>query len=94
MTRFKGLPYTTQYGYGVVEIDENDTSSYTTRVERLFDVFDFSYIKIAKDNGDKYSGRLAFELAVKGAVQKAYMKVYQSIIELFAGRTVTYPDYK
>jgi hypothetical protein len=94
MTRYKGLAYTTQYGYRVVEIDENDTSSYTTRVERLFDVFDFSYIKTAKDNGDKYSGRLAFELAVKGAVQKAYMKVYQSIIELYAGRTVTYPDYK
>ena len=94
MTRYKGLAYTTQYGYRVVEIDENDTSSYNTRVERLFDVFDFSYIKTAKDNGDKYSGRLAFELAVKGAVQKAYMKAYQSVIELFTGRTVTYPDYK
>lgn len=94
MTRYKGVAYTTQYGYRVVEIDENDTSSYTTRVERLFDVFDFSYIRTAKDNGDKYSGRLAFELAVKGAVQKAYMKLYQSAVELFCGRTVTYPDYK
>ena len=69
MTRYKGVAYTTQYGYRVVEIDENDTASYTTRVERLFDVFDFSYIKTAKDNGDKYSGRLAFELSIKGAVQ-------------------------
>ena len=94
MTRYKGLAYTTQYGYRVVEIDENDTASYTTRVERLFDVFDFSYIKTAKDNGDKYSGRLAFELAIKGAVQKGYMNIYQSLIELFTGRTVTYPDYQ
>lgn len=94
MTRYKGLAYTTQYGYRVVEIDENDTSSYSTRVERLFDVFDFRYIKTAKDNGDKYSVRLAFELAVKGVVQKAYMKLYQSLVELFAGRTVTYPDYQ
>ena len=94
MTRYKGLAYTTQYGYRVVEIDENDTSSYSTRVERLFDVFDFSYIKTAKENGDKYSGRLAFELAVKGAVQKIYMKIYQSLVELFTGRTVTYPDYQ
>ena len=93
MTRYKGLAYTTQYGYRVVEIDEKDTSVYNTRVERLFDVFDFSYIKTAKDNGDKYSGRLAFELAVKGAVQKGYMKIYQSLIEFFTGRTVTYPDY-
>lgn len=93
MTRYKGLAYTTQYGYRVVEINENDTSAYTTRVERLFDVFDFSYIKTAKENGDKYSIRLSLELAVKGAAQKAYMNIYQAAVELFTGRTVTYPDY-
>ena len=91
MTRYKGLAYTTQYGYRVVEIDENDTSTYKTRVERLYDVFDFSYIKTAKDNGDKYSARLAFELAVKGSVQEGYLKLYQSVVELLTGRQVTYP---
>ncbi len=92
MTRYKGLAYTTQYGYRVVEIDENDTSKYETRVERLYDVFDFDYIETAKDNGDKYSTRLAFELAVKGSVQKGFMKLYQSVVELITGRTVTYAD--
>ena len=91
MTRYKGLAYTTQYGYRVVEIDENDTSVYETRVERLYDVFDFDYIKTAKDNGDKYSTRIAFELAVKGAVQEGFMKLYQSVVELISGRQVTYP---
>ena len=91
MTRYKGLAYTTQYGYRVVEIDENDTSTYETRVERLYDVFNFDYIKTAKDNGDKYSKRIAFELAVKGAVQEGFMKLYQSVVELFADRQVTYP---
>ena len=91
MTRYKGLAYTTQYGYRVVEIDENDTSTYKTRVERLYDVFDFSYIKTAKDNGDRYSARLAFELAVKGSVQEGYLKLYQSVVELLTGRQVTYP---
>ena len=94
MTRYKGLAYTTQYGYRVVEIDENDTTSYDTRVERLYDVFDFSYIKTAKDNGDWYSARIAFELAVKGAAQEAYLNLWQSVVELFTGRTVTYPDYQ
>jgi hypothetical protein len=92
MTRYKGLAYTTQYGYRVVEIDEKDTSVYNTRVERLYDVFDFGYIKTARDNGDKYSPRIAFELAVKGKVQKDFMNIYQSAIELFTGRTVAYPD--
>ena len=91
MTRYKGLAYTPQYGYRVVEIDENDTSVYETRVERLYDVFDFGYIKTAKENGDKYSPRLAFELAVKGFVQKGYLKLYQSVVELISGRQVTYP---
>lgn len=92
MTRYKGLAYTTQYGYRVVEIDEKDTSVYNTRVERFYDVFDFGYIKTARDNGDKYSPRIAFELAVKGKVQKDFMNIYQSAIELFTGRTVAYPD--
>ena len=91
MTRYKGLAYTTQYGYRVVEIDENDTAKYETRVERLYDVFDFDYIKTAKDNGDKYSTRIAFELAVKGCVQEGFLKLWQSVVELFTGRTVTYP---
>ncbi|MEE1011667.1 MAG: metallophosphoesterase [Acutalibacteraceae bacterium] len=92
MTRYKGLAYTTQYGYRVVEIDENDTSTYETRVERLYDVFDFGYIKTAKENGDKYSKRIAFELAVKGKVQELFLKIYQSAVELVTGRQVTYPD--
>ena len=91
MTRYKGLAYTTQYGYRVVEIDENDTAKYETRVERLYDVFDFDYIKTAKDNGDQYSTRIAFELAVKGCVQEGFLKLWQSVVELFTGRTVTYP---
>ena len=94
MTRYKGVAYTTQYGYRVVEIDENDTSTYETRVERLYDVFDFDYIKTAKDNGDKYSTRIAFELAVKGKVQEIFLKLYQSAVELVTGRQVTYPDFK
>lgn len=92
MTRYKGLAYTTQYGYRVVEIDENDTSTYVTRVERLYDVFDFAYIETAKDNGDKYSKRIAFELAVKGQVQKTFLNLYQSVVEAVTGRRVTYPD--
>ena len=75
----------------IIEINENDASTYETRVERLYDVFDFDYIKTAKDNGDKYSTRIAFELAVKGSVQEGFMKLYQSAVELFTGRQVTYP---
>lgn len=52
----------------------------------------FDYIETAEDNGDRYSKRLAFELAVKGSVQEGFLKLYQSVVELFTGRQVTYPD--
>lgn len=91
MTRYKGLAYTTQYGYRVVEIYENDTSTYETRVERLYDVFDFDYIETAKENGDKYSKRIAFELAVKGSVQEGFMNICQSVVEFVTDRKVSYP---
>ena len=50
----------------------------------------FDYIETAKDNGDKYSKRIAFELAVKGSVQESFMKLYQSVVELITDRKVTY----
>ena len=94
MTRYKGLAYTTQYGYRVVEIDENDTSTYTTRVERLYDVFDRDYAKLQKESADKYSKKISYELAVKGSTQKLFSGIYQSAVEFITGRTVTYPNYK
>ena len=94
MTRYKGLAYTTQYGYRVIEIDENDTSSYSTRVERLYDIFDRDYAKAQKESGDKYSKKISYELAVKGKTQKLFGEFYQSAVELITKRTVVYPNYK
>lgn len=94
MTRYKGLAYTTQYGYRVIEIDENDTSYYSTRVERLYDVFDRDYAKAQKESGDKYSKKISYELAVKGKTQKLFGEFYQSAVELITKRTVVYPNYK
>ena len=94
MTRYKGLAYTTQYGYRVIEIDENDTSSYSTRVERLYEIFDRDYAKAQKESGDKYSKKISYELAVKGKTQKLFGEFYQSAVELITKRTVVYPNYK
>ena len=47
-----------------------------------------------KESGDKYSKKISYELAVKGRTQKIFNEIYQSVIEFFSKRTVTYPDYK
>ncbi len=91
-TRYIGLFHSTQCGYRVIEVDENDTSDYTTRVERMFDTYDFETVKEEKENGDEFTYKMAREFAYKGMVQKFATVVYGKLIESVTGRQVTYPD--
>lgn len=91
-TRYIGLFHSTQCGYRVIEVDENDTSDYETRVVRMFDVYDFDVVKEEKQKGDGFTYKMAREFAVKGAVQKFATVVYGKLIEAVTGRQVTYPD--
>lgn len=91
-TRYIGLFHSTQCGYRVIEVDENDTSEYETRVVRMFDIYDFETVKEEKQNGDKFTYKMAREFAVKGKVQKFATVVYGNFIEFVTGRQVTYPD--
>ena len=91
-TRYIGLFHSTQCGYRVIEIDENDTSTYETRVERIFDIYDFQTAKQEKQIGDKASYQIALEFALKGNFQKLATKAYGKFIEAVTGRQVTYPD--
>lgn len=91
-TRYIGLFHSTQCGYRVIELDENNTSTYKTRVERMFDNYDFETVKEEKQNGDKFTYKMAREFAFKGMVQKFATVVYGKFIETVTGRQVTYPD--
>lgn len=91
-TRYIGLFHSTQCGYRVIEVDEDNTSEYETRVERMFDNYDFETVKQQKQSGDKFKYKMAREFAVKGAVQKLATVVYGKLIETVTGRQVTYPD--
>ena len=91
-TRYIGLFHSTQCGYRVIEVDEKDTSSYETRVERMFDNYDFDTVKEEKEKGDKFKYKMAREFAVKGAVQKFATVVYGKLMEAVTDRQVTYAD--
>ena len=91
-TRYIGLFHSTQCGYRVIEVDENDTSVYKTRVARMFDIYDFDTVKQEKLSGDKFTYKMAREFAFKGTVQKFATVVYGKLIEAVTGRQVTYPD--
>ncbi len=91
-TRYIGLFHSTQCGYRVIEVDENNTSDYETRVARIFDIYDFKTVKEEKKNGDEFTYKMAREFAVKGMFQKFATKVSGKFVETVIGRQVTYPD--
>ena len=91
-TRYISLFHSTQCGYRVIEIDENDTSTYETRVVRIFDTYDFGTVKEEKQNGDISTYLMACEFAVKGKFQKFATDAYGKFIEAVTGREVTYAD--
>ena len=89
-TRYNGDRYSTQYGYRILEIDENDTSVFTSRVVHWFDIFDIDYATNEMKNGDGYSFRTALDIAIKGFFQKAILWIYIGFGELVTGRQVKY----
>lgn len=91
-TRYNGDRFSTQYGYRMIEVDEKDTSVYTSRVVHWYDMFDFAYALAEKQSGDSYGFETALDIAVKGAVQKAITVIYHGFAELFTGRQVSYDD--
>ena len=91
-TRYIGLFHSTQCGYRVIEVDENDTSTYETRVERIFDIFDYEAVKTEKQNGDEFKYKMAREFWVKGKVQKFATDLCREITEAVTKRQVSYAD--
>lgn len=91
-TRYIGLFHSTQCGYRVIEVDENDTSTYETRVERIFDIFDYEAVKAEKQNGDEFKYKMAREFWVKGKIQKIATDVCREITETLTHRQVSYVD--
>ena len=91
-TRYIGLFHSTQCGYRVIEVDEKDTTSYSTRVVRMFDTYTFDTVKEEKRGGDEFKYKMCREFAYKGMIQKFATVVYGNIIEAVTGRQVTYND--
>ncbi len=93
-TRFNGDAYSTQYGYRIIEVDEKDTSTYTTRVEKWYDMFTMSDVFALKSEGDDLGFDTAFNVTFQGFFQKGWNNFYIFLVETFTGRQVCYPHEK
>lgn len=85
-TRYNGDAFSTQYGYRMIDINENDTSTYETKVVHWYDMVTFE--NIAEFGGNK----TAFSVAFNGFFQKYFQNLWREIVSMFTGRTISYPD--
>lgn len=91
-TRYNGDAFSSQYGYRMLEIDEADTSKYTSRVEHWYDMFTLEDINSLRKAGDDYGYKLALDVDFKGFFQKGFDEFSRAIVSVFSGRQISYPD--
>ncbi len=91
-TRYNGDAFSSQYGYRILDIDENDTSKYTSRVEHWYDMFTVKDIDALRKSGDDYGWKLALDVTFKGFFQKYFDLACRQIVSVFSGRQITYAD--
>lgn len=89
-TRYQGDAFSTQYGYRIVELDENDTSTYKTRVVHWYDFVNDATVKSLAS--DKSETKLLSEIRFKGFFQKLFRTLGVFFSEILTGRKVSYPD--
>ena len=85
-TRYNGDAFSTQYGYRMLEIDENDTSRYTSRVVHWYDMITFENI------GEFGMNKTAISVCFSGFFQKFFQNFYREFASMLTGRTITYAD--
>lgn len=89
-TRYNGDRFSTQYGYRMIEVDENDISVYTTCVVHWYDIFDLKYALVEMKSGDDYGFKTTLDIALKGVFQRIITFSYTIFGELITGNKVAY----
>lgn len=90
-TRYNGDSFSTQYGYRMLIVDENDTETYQTKVVHWYDFFSRNDVKALKADNDEHV-KTAREIRFLGFFQKFFQNIAVFFVQTFTGRTVRYPD--
>ncbi len=89
-TRSQSDRFSSQYGYRIIEVDEKDTSRYTTRVERWYNMFTLSRIAEIKKSGNEKGAKIASGVKFRGLVQRFMTKTGRVFSAAVTGRQNTY----
>ncbi len=90
-TRYQDDCFSTQYGYRMIEVDENNTASFTSRVVRWYDVFKLKNLHSYK-NADELSQKTVKSVAVKSLRERFLHTSGHLIVRVFGLRKVKYKD--
>lgn len=91
-SRYNRDSFSSQYGYRIVDIDESDTSKYTSRCEHWYDMFTAKDINELRKSGDTYGYKLALDVDFRGFFQKTIHVVSRAVVSIFSGRQISYAD--
>lgn len=89
-TRYNGDAFSTQYGYRVIELDENAPDKYGTRVVRWYDFVNDKAVKALAE--DRETRNLLAEIRFVGFFQKVFTDLFVLVARATTLRTVRYPD--
>ncbi len=89
-TRYNGDTFSTQYGYRMVIVDENNTSTYETYVNHWYDVCDMDFVSALRKSDDDFGYKLAMKIQFLGFFEEMFKEISYLVVEMFTGRTVSY----
>lgn len=90
-TRYQDDCFSTQYGYRVIEVSEDDTSRYTSRVVRWYDKYKLKNIPEYK-NKEELLCKTVKSVAVKSLRERFLHASGHLIVRIFGFRKVRYKD--
>lgn len=92
-TRYNGDAFSTEYGYRIIDVNENDTSTYKTRVVHWYEMFELSDIFEISSRDDSFGASLVAKIVFLGFLEETFaVRFYRGFAQLFTGRQITYAD--
>ncbi len=88
-TRYNNERYSTQYGYRMIVVDENNTADYSTYSVHWYDMLK---LKDAMSIEDKDAKGVALKVVFLGFFQKVFDKISVAMGRLFTGKKIEYPE--
>ncbi len=91
-TRYNGDSFSAGYGYRIIDVNEKDTSVYSSYVVHWYDLFTVADLTALRESGDEFTFRTALDVAFKGFFKKLGDTIYRGFAEFITGRQITYID--